>query len=181
MKNETKNEIEVLKDLSIRDDKTITKTDKGEVVVVIDSNYYISEAKRQLNSKGFYKEISNEPTELNRKKANNAIKELKSGRLLDKKIATNLGVQEEKASTFYMFPKKHKPENPGRPLINPVDYHTPSLSQYLDHHLQPHTKELKVFLKTQLISSKKQIIRQLWLLKCCKNSFYVISKYIFIQ
>lgn len=49
MKNETKNEIEVLKDLSIRDDKTITKTDKGEVVVVIDSNYYISEAKYQMN------------------------------------------------------------------------------------------------------------------------------------
>ena len=156
MKNETKKEIEALKDLNIRDDKTITKTDKGKVVVIIDSNYYISEANRQLNNKGFYKEISNEPTELNRKKANNAIKELKSGRLLDKKIATNLGVQEEKASTFYMLPKKHKPENPGRPLINPVNYHTPSLSQYLDHHLQPHIKELKAFFKDSTDFIKKR-------------------------
>ena len=155
MKNETKKEIEALKDLSIRDDKTITKTDKGEVVVIIDSNYYISEAKWQLNNKGFYKEISNEPTELNRKKANNAIKELKSGRLLDKKIATNLGVQEEKASTFYMFPKKHRTENPGRPLINPVSYHTPSLSQYLDHHLQPRIKELKALFKDSTDFVKK--------------------------
>ena len=155
MKNETKKEIEALKDLNIRDDKTITKTDKGKVVVIIDSNYYISEANRQLNNKGFYKEISNEPTELNRKKAKNAIKELKSGRLLDKKIATNLGVQEEKASTFYMFPKKHKPENPGRPLINPINYHTASLSRYFDHHLQPHIKELKAFFKDSTDFIKK--------------------------
>ena len=155
MKNETKKEIEALKDLNIRDDKTITKTDKGEVVVIIDSNYYISEANRQLNNKGFYKEISNEPTELNRKKAKNAIKELKSGRLLDKKIATNLGVQEEKASTFYMFPKKHKPENQGRPLINPINYHTASLSRYFDHHLQPHIKELKASFKDSTDFIKK--------------------------
>ena len=63
----------------------ITKADKGVAVAIIDVGDYINEANLQLNNKEFYKEILNDPTELNRKKAENAIKELKSARLPHKK------------------------------------------------------------------------------------------------
>ena len=79
--NLNENKIEALKDLNIRDDIVITKADKGAAVAIIDVGDYINEANLQLNNKEFYKEILNDPTELNRKKAKNAIKELKSARL----------------------------------------------------------------------------------------------------
>ena len=120
-----------MEDLSIRDDITITKTDRGGAVVILDVDDYISEANQQLNNKEFYKEVLNDPTELNRKKVNNAIKERKYARLLDKNIATKLEVQEARTLAFYMFPKLHKPENPGKPEIFPlIAYRNTSITIY---------------------------------------------------
>ena len=119
-----------MEDLSIRDDIIITKTDKGGAVVILDVDDYINEANRQLNNKEFYKEVPNDSTELNRKKVN-AIKERKYARLLDKNIATKLEVQEAKTLAFYMFPKLHKPENPGKPEIVPlIAYRNTSITIY---------------------------------------------------
>ena len=119
-----------MEDLSIRDDIIITKTDKGGALVILDVDDYINEANRQLNNKEFYKEVPNDPTELNRKKVN-AIKERKYARLLDKNIATKLEVQEAKTLAFYMFPKLHKPENPGKPEIVPlIAYRNTSITIY---------------------------------------------------
>ena len=119
-----------MEDLSIRDDIIITKTDKGGAVVILDVDDYINEANRQLNNKEFYKEVPNDPTELNRKKVN-AIKERKYARLLDKNIATKLEVQEAKTLAFYMFPKLHKPEYPGKPEIVPlIAYRNTSITIY---------------------------------------------------
>ena len=119
-----------MEDLSIRDDIIITKTDKGGAVVILDVDDYINEANRQLNNKEFYKEVPNDPTEMNRKKVN-AIKERKYARLLDKNIATKLEVQEAKTLAFYMFPKLHKPENPGKPEIVPlIAYRNTSITIY---------------------------------------------------
>ena len=138
-----------MKDLSIRDDIIITKADKDGAVVIIDVDDYINKANQQLNNKEFYKEIPNDATKLNRKKVSNAIKELKSARLLDKKIATKLEVQEARTTAFYMFPKIS--------TSNKYQYcHTTSISQYVDHHLQPHVKALKSYVKTQLIHQKNK-------------------------
>ena len=118
-----------MKDLSKKDDIIITKLDKGGAVVIIDVDDYINEANQYLNIKEFWKEIPHDPTELNRKKVNNAIKELKSARLLDEKVATTLEVQDAQTPEFYMFPKMHKPKNPGRQVISFVNCHTTSISQ----------------------------------------------------
>ena len=37
--------------------------------------------------------------------------------------------------------------NPGRPTVSSVNCHTSSISQYIDHKLQPHVKELKSYVK----------------------------------
>ena len=46
-----------------------------------------------------------------------------------------------------MFPKIHKKGNPGRPVISSVDYHTRKISKYIDHVLQLHVKELRLYVK----------------------------------
>ena len=46
-----------------------------------------------------------------------------------------------------MQPKIHKGGNPGRPVISSVNCHTTKISQYVDHHLQPHVQELGSYVK----------------------------------
>ena len=46
------------------------------------------------------------------------MKKLKSAILPDDKMATKLEVHKAKKPNCYMFPKLHKPENLGRPLLN---------------------------------------------------------------
>ena len=76
-----KKEIEILKDLSLRDDIiTITKVDKGGAVGIIDAEDYINDTNRQLNYREFYKEILNDPTETKMLKFNKTINELKCAR-----------------------------------------------------------------------------------------------------
>ena len=67
--NLTKNEIDALKNRSMRDDIIITKANKGEAILIIDVDDYINEANRQLNKKEFYKDIPNDPAKLKRKKS----------------------------------------------------------------------------------------------------------------
>ena len=94
-----------MKDLNIRDDIVITKADKVAAVAIIDVGDYINEANLQLNNKQFYKEILNDPTELNRKKRQKCNQRTKICKITTQKIATQLEVQEVKAPTFHMFPK----------------------------------------------------------------------------
>ena len=137
-----------MKDLSIIDDTKITKADKDGAAVIIDVDNYVNEANWQLNNKEFYKEIPNDLTQSNRKKVNHPIKELKSARILDEK-------NDKVESSNYMFPKKHKPEKPGRLVMNSVNCHTTSITQYVDHHLQPHAKDLKSYIKNSTDFIKK--------------------------
>ena len=46
-----------------------------------------------------------------------------------------------------MFRKIHKKGNPGRPVISSVDYHTRKISKYIDHVLQLHVEELRLYVK----------------------------------
>ena len=145
--NLTTKEREALRDLSSREDIIITKADKGGAVVIMDVNDYINEANRQLDNTEFYKKLTSDPTNTNKYKVNNAIKELQSSRLIDEKLANKLEVKEAKTPYFKMFPKIHKEGNPGRPVISSVNCHTSNISQYIDYELQPHVKELKSYVK----------------------------------
>ena len=52
-----------VKELSKREDITITNTDKGGAIIIIDdTKYYIKEAKCQLNDKGNYHILPQNPT-----------------------------------------------------------------------------------------------------------------------
>lgn len=92
---------------------------------------------------------------MNRKKVNNAIKELKSTKLLDEKITTKLELQEAKRPMFHQFQKIHKPENLWRRLISSVICNTTSTSQYLDKYLQPCVKDLQSYIKDSTDLMKK--------------------------
>ena len=52
-----------------------------------------------------------------------------------------------KTPRFYLLPKIHKENNPGRPVISSVSCHTSEISRFVDHHLQDNVKELKSYVK----------------------------------
>ena len=66
----------------------------------------------------------------------------KSENLLTKKLADGLKSINPKPPKFYISPKIHKENNPGRPMINLINCHTSEISRFVDHHLQPFVREI---------------------------------------
>ena len=81
--------------------------------------------------------MNKDPTTTNVKLVNDTIQRFKKEKLLKEKIADGLEVSNPKTPKFYMQPKIHEKDNPGRPVVNSVNCHTSSISKYVDYQLQP--------------------------------------------
>ena len=112
--NLSKDEKLALKDLSKREDIIITNADKDRTVVIMDVNDYIREAKRQLNEPRNYKVLAKDPTTTNNDLINQAIDRFAKEQLINESIANGLKNPSLTTPQFYISPKIHKEENPGR-------------------------------------------------------------------
>ena len=146
-KNLTKEETKALENLMKRDDIIICNADKGGAVVIIDVKDYIQETMRQLNDSMFYEKVSNNPTKLHTELVNHAIEKLKREGKLNEKLADGLKVEDPRTPLFYLLPKVHKPNNPGRPVVSSINCHTSKISEFVDYHLQPFVQSLKSYIK----------------------------------
>ena len=61
--------------------------------------------------------------------------------------ATNLIVEHPRTSKFYLLPKIHKPDNPGRPTVSTCSCPTELLAVYLDHVTAPFVQSLDTYVK----------------------------------
>ena len=66
---------------------------------------------------------------------NQTIERFKNGKLFPKKPADGLKISNPKTRKFYITPKIHKPNIPGRPVIYSIECHTSEISRFADHHL----------------------------------------------
>ena len=78
---------------------------------------------------------------------NETIERFKNEKLLPKKSADGLNVSNPKTPKFYISLKIHKPNSPGRPVINSIEYHTSEISRFVDHFLQPVVKQIPSYEK----------------------------------
>ena len=136
-------ERKALKDLSSRDDIIITKADKGGATVTMDVNDYVDEANRQLQDTQYYRKLNYDPTEDHANIIRNTLEEFKKNNELDEDIAEGLKPLEPRTPRFYLLPKIHKENNPGRPVISSVDCHTSRISSFVDYHIQDSAQSLK--------------------------------------
>ena len=114
-------------------DLMITNADKGGAVVIMDTDSYIKEANRQLSDKASYKQLTQDPTLQHNRMVNQTIERFKNEKLLPQKVVDRLKVTNPKTPKFYISPKIHKPNNPGRrPVINLIELHT-KISRFVDH------------------------------------------------
>ena len=130
-----------------RNDVIICNADKGGAVVILDVKDYIKEAYRQLSDENVYKHLRNDATLLHGELVNNAIVHLRNRNLISEKLANGLKVSDPRTPLFYLLPKIHKINNPGRPVVNSISCHTENIYQFVDYHLQPLAKKLPSYIQ----------------------------------
>ena len=70
---------------------------------------------------------------------NNTLNKLQNEKILTEKVGAglkSLKVCNAKTLKLHLLQKKHKENNPDRPMISLVNCHTDNISKYVDHHLQ---------------------------------------------
>ena len=99
----------------------------------MDTNSYIEEANQQLSVKTSHKQLTQDPILQHDRMANQTVERFKNEKLLPKKTVDGLKISNPKTPKFYISPKIHKPNNPGRrPVINLIELHT-KISRFVDH------------------------------------------------
>ena len=114
---------------------------------MLDVEYYVKEAERQLNNKENYRKIIYDPTTANNETIHKVISRFQKENLLSKNISEGLKTENPKTPHFYLKPKVHKESNPGRPMISSINCRTSKISDYVNYHLQPIVKEIPSYVQ----------------------------------
>ena len=139
-------EITALRTLRSRTDIVIKPADKGGAVVVWQKDLYLAEAHRQLSDSHFYQPSHRPSTKTDNATVRKAIKLAIAKDDLPAE-AKCLITAEPKEPRFYLLPKIHKPNTPGRPIVSACSCPTEQISMYLDLILQPIVASLPSYLK----------------------------------
>ena len=157
--NLTKREWVALKRLCNNKD-TITKpSDKGGATVILNIGDYITEAMWQLNDEEYYKKVEEDLTLQHEQLINQCISDLINDGDLDMDTGQLLRPANSRTPIFYMLPKIHKPNNPGRPVISSVNSHTEKLSAFVDQFVRPLAQALPSHFSLLLRDTTDFIIR----------------------
>ena len=126
----------------------VKSADKGSAAVVWDREDYIKEAEKQLGDEEVYEEVSNDAAPL-LKTINEIITKIRKRGDLKRDYLDYFIMKDPKFSRFYLLTKIHKRlhDVPGRSVISISGYYTENISAFLDHHLQPLTQAVKLYIK----------------------------------
>lgn len=145
--NLSKRERLALDRLSNNRDIIIKPADKGGATVILNTTDYLQEAKRQLDNDTYYKRIEEDCTSGHEQVINHCIDDLvKNGEIQDD-VAKLLKPAQSRTPIFYMLPKIHKINHPGRPVISSVNSHTEKISAYVDEFLRPIAERLPSYIR----------------------------------
>ena len=123
---------------SLRDNPhiTIQKADKGSAVVVMNTIDYLREGYRQLQDEQFYQKIPEDITDKISNKIMDQLTTMRSLNLITQKNFEFLNVPSPTEARFYLLPKIHKKNIPGRPICSSVNHPTSHISKFVDEHIK---------------------------------------------
>ena len=107
---------------------------------------YIQEARRQLSDHRFYERLSADPLQEYQQKVKSTVNDMIATCALPPS-GKHLVVTTPRTSRFYLLPKIHKPNNPGRPIVSACSCPTENISAYLDEVLAPFVRTLPTYVK----------------------------------
>ena len=131
-----------MKRLSNNTDIIIKPADKGGATVIMNTEDYVKEAKRQLDNEVHYKRVERDLTSEHERLINQCIDTLLDDGELEEEVAKLLRPAQSRTPIFYMLPKIHKVNNPGRPVVSSESSHTERLSASVDKFLRPIAEKL---------------------------------------
>ena len=133
--------------LSNNRDIIIKPADKGGATVILNTTDYLQEAKRQLDNDTYYKRVEEDCTSGHEQTINHCIDDLVKNGEIQHDVAKLLKPAQSRTPIFYMLPKIHKINHPGRPVISSVNSHTEKISAYVDEFLRPIAERLPSYIR----------------------------------
>ena len=115
--NITKEEIKALHELKKDKERIILTADKGVALVVMDKADYSSKSEELLNT-STYRKIPEDPTNRQKSRLINILKNIKSEGGLNEEIYKKMYPTGAVSPKYYGFPKIHKGGTPLRPIIS---------------------------------------------------------------
>lgn len=144
--NLTKAEEVALQHLKSRDDIVIKPADKGGAIVVWHKEAYLAEAEKQLQNPEHYRVGHEGIFNEERSTISSTIRDLTTSGQLPSSSGL-LKVTTPRQPRFYLLPKIHKANNPGRPIVSACSCPTEHIAILLDHVLQPFVEKLPSYIK----------------------------------
>ena len=145
-RNISATEQKAIESLQKRTDIVIKPADKGGAVCVWRKDLYIEEGMKQLNDDKFYKHLEHDNTPTIQKKIEKEIgKMIENGELPES--AKSLIQKIPRCGVFYLLPKIHKQNVPGRPVVSNVSCPTYTISKFLSSFFKPIVQQSSSFIK----------------------------------
>ena len=154
--NLTDLKIAALKRLKNNNEIVIKPADKGSAIVVMNKTQYLQEAYRQLNDIRYYKKLDRPIFKDNIPKINSILGKMKAeGYISSKELDYLQATDTDRARTFYLLPKIHKPKETwtfpnmpqGRPICSDCGSESNRVSQYLDSFIRPISTSHPAYIK----------------------------------
>lgn len=145
--NISNEEFLALEDLQKQKNLVFKKADKGNAIVIMELDYYIQEALRQLNNENFYTRIDEPIYPATFDQVTDILQDLRNKGFLTPAQVKYLTPERDCSSrVFYMLPKIHKSMDkwtvpnrmpPGRPIVSDCGSDSYRWSELIDHYLKP--------------------------------------------
>ena len=145
--NITKKQELFIQNIRKNNDITIKKADKGAAVVIMNTTDYIREGYRQLSNPDFYQKLDHDITDEVSLVFAPILEKLLKDKLIDEKIHDYLTLSDPKPCRFYMLPKIHKKDMPGRPICSSINHPTNRISAFIDEHIKGYVPQTSSYIR----------------------------------
>ena len=134
---------------SLRNNKTIVikPADKGGIIVIMNKEDCIQEGLRQLSDSNHYEILDKDPTQNCNNQIYQVLHQAANLNITDDKMKKILYNKTPRTPNFYMPPKIHKSNNPGRHIVNGIGSITEKISAYVDQEIRHLVPSIPSYLK----------------------------------
>ena len=114
----------------------IKSADKGGNIVIMNKQDYLQEGLKQLSNNNHYETLEEDPTQEYNNQIYQALRQATNLNIIDDKTMNTLYNKSPRTPNFYMLPKIHKSNNPGRSIVNRIGNITDNISAFVDQQIR---------------------------------------------
>ena len=133
----SKEEWEALNDLRKDDSIIITRSDKGNGVVIVNKLDYLNKMKQLISDETKFKKLARNPTKSGEDSLISHLRKLKREKIIDDNTFQKILPCGSSHGVLYGLPKVHKQSCPFRPIVSSMNTYNYNLASYLVNILQP--------------------------------------------